>query len=208
MFIGKYLLRYIKMTESKLKEIKNFVKRKIDKMKDSQHGWKHLQRVADNARNIARSLRVESKINMLLLLAACYLHDINHAFYTPGLMNYFLESRRQRRVLPGILSELKIDGEERRIIENAIYSSSYSFPFKRLNKGGDLYTQILQDSDTIDFFSKQREISFKKAAAEFGFYFFLRPFSKWALRYGRNNLKNYLNAPELVQESYVQKSIV
>jgi hypothetical protein len=193
MFIGKYLLRYIKMTESKLKEIKNFVKRKIDKMKDSQHGWKHLQRVADNARNIARSLRVESKINMLLLLAACYLHDINHAFYTPGLMNYFLESRRQRRVLPGILSELKIDGEERS---------------KRLNKGGDLYTQILQDSDTIDFFSKQREISFKKAAAEFGFYFFLRPFSKWALRYGRNNLKNYLNAPELVQESYVQKSIV
>ena len=194
------------MTKNQLKEVKNLVKEKTSNMKDPQHGWKHLQRVAGYAKNIVESLKVEDKIDIHLLMAACYLHDINHTFYAPGLMNYFLESRRLKLVLPGVISKLEIDEHDRKTIENAIYSSPFSFPFRRLNKEGDLYTQILQDADTMDFFSKEREISFKKAIKDFSFYFFLGLFSNWALKYGRINLKNYLNFPQLAEELYVQKN--
>jgi len=194
------------VTESKLREVKNFVKGKASKIKDPQHGWNHVRRVADNAQKIVALLGVEDKIDIHLLLAACYLHDISHATYSPSLMHYFLESRRLKVVLPGVLSKFEVDENERRTIEKAIYSSPYSFPFRRLNKDGDLYTRILQDADTLDFFSKEREESFKKARKKYSFYAMLGLFSDWALKYGRNNLKNYLNFPQLAEESYVQKS--
>ncbi|MCH7641533.1 HD domain-containing protein [Patescibacteria group bacterium] len=194
------------MTESELKEVKNFVKGKASKIKDPQHGWNHLRRVADYAQKIVGFLGVEDKIDIHLLLAACYLHDISHATYSPSLMNYFLESRRLKVILPGVLSKLEVDENERKTIEKAIYSSPYSFPFKHLNKDGDLYTQILQDADTLDFFSKEREESFVKARKKYSFYAFLGLFSDWALKYGRSNLKNYLNFPQLAKDKYVQKS--
>lgn len=196
------------MTEEKLKEVKSWVKKEMKKVKDPQHGWSHLQRVAGYAQKIVESLSVEEKIDEHLLQAACYLHDISQGSFSPGFINYFLESRRLKLILPGALSELRVDENERKIIERAIYSSPYSFPFKRLNKKGDLYTRILQDADTLDFFSKEREISFEKARKKFGFYAFLGLFSNWALKYGRRNLKNYLNNPALAEELYVQKSRV
>ena len=194
------------MIKNQLEEVKNCVKEEISNIKDPQHGWKHLQRVADYAVKIVESLGVEEKIDIHLLVAACYLHDISQSKYSPSLMNYFLESRRLKLVLPGVLSKLDVDERERKLIENAIYSSPYSFPFKRLNKGGDLYIQILQDADTLDFFSKERETSFERARKKFSFYAILGLFSSWVLRYGRKNIKNYLNFPQLAKESYVQKS--
>ena len=194
------------MTESDLKEVKTFVKKTVSNNKDPQHGWKHLQRVVSFAEMIVGSLEVEGKIDINLLLAACYLHDINRAYYAPTLVNYFLETRNSKKILPVIINELNIKGSEKKIIENAIYSSSFSFPFKRLNKKGDLYTKILQDADTLDYFSKEREASFNKAKKDFRFYAFLGLFSGWALNYGRNNLKNYLNFPQIAKEDYVPKS--
>ena len=194
------------MTESELDEVKRLVKDRVSNIKDPQHGWRHLQRVADYAERVVKSLDLEEKIDKHLLEAACYLHDISQVNYSPGLTNYFLESRRLKLVLPGILSELEVDEDEKKTIENAIYSSPYSFPFRRLNKGGNLYTQILQDADTLDFFSKEREHSFKKARKDFRYYAFLGFFSNWALKYGRNHIENYLNFPEVAKELYVQKS--
>ncbi len=188
------------MTEEKLKKVLNFVKSEAGKIKDPQHGWEHVSRVADNAKKIVKLLKMEDKIDVNLLLAACYLHDISHSAYSPGLMNYLFESRRLKLVLPGALSELKVDENDVKTIENAIYLSPYSFPFKKLNKKGDLYTQILQDADTLDFFSKEREASFAKARKKYFFYAMLGMFSGWALKYGRNNLKNYLNFPQLADE--------
>ncbi len=194
------------MTESKLTEVINFVKGKANRIQDPQHGWKHVDRVADYAQKIVRLLGVEGKIDIHLLLAACYLHDISHATYSPSLMNYFFESRRLKVILPGVLSKLEVDENERRTIENAIYSSPYSFPFKKLNKEVDWYTQILQDADTLDFFSKEREKSFAKARKKYVFYAILGLFSKWTFNYGRRNLNNYLNFPQLKEVLYVQKS--
>ncbi len=194
------------MTEKKLKEIKQWARNKIENIRDPQHGWSHLQRVADNALKIVKSLGLENEVDINLLQAACYLHDMNPASYSPGLLNYFLENKKIKLVLPKVLSELEVENSERKIIKRAIYSGSFSFPFKRLNKAGDLYTQILQDADTLDYFSKEREKSFNKAKKGSGFYAFLGLFSDWTLNYGRKNLKNYLNLPQLIREPYVQKS--
>ena len=191
------------MTENELKEVKAYVKKTVSNLKDPQHGWKHLQRVADYAKKIARTLSADDKIDINLLLAACYLHDINRVYYTPSLVNYLFETKHSKSILPQVLDELGIRLSEREVIENAIYSSSFSFPFRRLNKDKDLYTRILQDADTLDFFSKEREISFKKAKKDYMFYTLLGLFSDWALRYGRNNIKNYLNFPQLAKEPYV-----
>ncbi len=191
------------MTEKKLKEIKQWARNKIENIRDPQHGWSHLQRVADNALKIVKSLGLENEVDINLLQATCYLHDMNPASYSPGLLNYFLENKKIKLVLPKVLSELEVKDSERKIIEKAIYSGSFSFPFKRLNKNGNLYTKILQDADTLDFFSEEREKSFKKATKKFVFYAFLGLFSNLALNYGRKNLKNYLNLPQLAKEPYV-----
>ena len=194
------------MKEKKLKEIKQWVRKEVKNIRDPQHGWDHLQRVADTSRKIVKSLELENEIDVNLLQAACYLHDINQLGNSPGILNYFLESKKLKLVLPKVLSELEVENSEKKIIERAIYSGPFSFPFKRLNKNGDLYTQILQDADTLDFFSKEREQSFKKAKKRFGFYAFLGLFSNWTLNYGRKNLKDYLNLSQLIGEPYVQKS--
>ena len=110
------------MTEKKLRKVKHWVKNEIENIRDPQHGWNHLQRVSDYARKIVKSLELENKVDINLLQAACYLHDISQANYSPGFLNYFLESRRLKLVLPKILSKLEVDNSERRIIEKAIYS--------------------------------------------------------------------------------------
>jgi len=194
------------VTEANLNKVKNLVNDKVREIKDPQHGWIHLQRVANFAQKIVKTLRVENNIDVNVLLAACFLHDMNHTFYSPGLLNYFLERRRLKKVLPKVLTQLDIDVGEKSIIENAIYSSPFSFPFKMLNKNGNLYTKILQDADTLDFFSYEREVSFNKAKKNIVFYAFLGLFSHHALAYGRKNIANYLNFPQIAKEAYVQKS--
>ena len=191
------------MTQEKLFKVKNFVNEKVRGISDPQHGFKHLERVADFAQKIVKTLKVENKIDVNLLLAACFLHDINHTFYSPGLLNYFLERVRLKKVLPKVLTQLDIDADDKTILENAIYLSPYSFPFKKLNRSGDLYTKILQDADTLDFFSGQRENSFKRAKKKIYFYKVLDLFSKRALAFGRKKIANYLNFPRLANESYV-----
>ncbi len=194
------------MTEAKLFKVKNLVNDRVTKIKDPQHGWIHLQRVANFAQKIVKTLRVENKINVNLLLAACFLHDINHTFYTPGLLNYFLERKRLKKILPKVLAGLDIDDREKEILENAIYLSPYSFPFKMLNPKGNLYTKILQDADTLDFFSKSREVSFDRVKKNIVFYAFLGLFSSQALAYGRKNIGKFLNFPQITRQLYVQKS--
>jgi len=66
------------VTEAKLNKVKNLVNEKVKGISDPQHGFIHLQRVANFAQKIVKTLKVENKIDVNLLSAACYLHDINH----------------------------------------------------------------------------------------------------------------------------------
>ncbi len=168
----------------------------MEKAKDPQHQFPHLERVVRNALKIVGVLKIDLDKN--LLMAACYLHDINHSEHSPSLLNYFSETKVLRRILPEILQKFDLSSEENKVIERAIYNHSYSFPFKRLNKDGDVYSRVLQDADTIDFFSKEREKDFSGSKKKFFFYKLISPFSNWAFSYGRKNLKNYLNFSELV----------
>ena len=188
------------MSEEELKKVKQWVKKEISGTRDLQHGWGHLERVAENARVIVGTLKLENKMDTNLLQATCYLHDINRAYFSPTLVNYIFETRNSKSVLPKVLTKLNVGKKEKRLIENAIYSSSFSFPFRRLNRNGNLYTKVLQDADTLDFFSTQRELDFQKSKKSSIFYAFLGLFSKWALNYGRKNLSNYLNFPEIAYE--------
>jgi len=186
-----------------VEKIKKFARRLVKKSKDPQHDFAHLERVAKNTQKIVGILKVSAKIDGDLLLAMAYLHDVNHAYFSPGLIHYFSEERKLKKVLPGVLGKFNLKQNEKQIISKAIYNCPYSFPFKKLNKSGDLYSKILQDADTIDFFSKEREKSFSKARRKFVFYRLLAPFSFWVLEYGRKNLDKYLNFSELAKIFYV-----
>lgn len=200
------MLRLLIVTSEKLNKVKNLVNEKIRGISDLQHGWMHLVRVANNAKKIVNTLNVEKKVDLNVLLAACYLHDINHAFYPPGFLNYFMEPIQLKKVLPKVLGQLDIDNDERAIIENAIYKSPFSFPFKRLNRKGNLYTKILQDADTLDLFSEQRVKDFTRSKKRVFFYSLVGLISDFGVNYGKKNIANYLNFPQLAKESYVSKS--
>jgi hypothetical protein len=191
------------VTSDKLKEVEKFVEEKTCNIKDLQHNCEHAKRVAKNAREIVKLLGLEENIDTNLLQAICLLHDINFATNKPGLINYFLEGRRAKKTLPKILTDLGIKDDEKSIIENAIYNSSFSFPFKKLNKGKDLYLQLLQDADTIDFFSDERVKNFQISQKNYLFYKLLSPLSNRAVNYGRKNLGKYLNFPKLAKYYYV-----
>jgi len=85
------------MTEIKLNKIKNLVNDRVRNINDLQHAWMHLDRVANNAQKIVKTLKVEGKIDLNILLAACYLHDINHTFYSAGLFNYFFRKEKTEK---------------------------------------------------------------------------------------------------------------
>jgi hypothetical protein len=194
------------MTGQQLNKVKNLVNERVKGVKGLQHGFLHLVRVAYFAKKIVETLNVESKIDLNLLFAACYLHDVDYTFYPPGLLSYFLEKRRLKKVLPKVLAQLDIEISEKAIIENAIYKGPFSFPFKKLNRNGDLYTKILQDADTLDFFSEQRVKDFEKSKKKVLFYALAGLISDFGVNYGRKNIANYLNFPQIAKESYVPKS--
>jgi len=191
------------LKKSEVQKIKNFARELMKKSRDPQHDFTHLERVAKNTLRIIKMLKIEAEVDKDLLVVASYLHDVNHGHFSPSLINYFSEKRFLKKVLPGVLEKFDLSRSEKKIISEAIYNSPYSFPFKKLNRDGDLYSKILQDADTIDFFSKEREKSFHQAKKEFVFYKILGLFFWAGLEYGRKHLKNYLNFPELAEDFYV-----
>jgi len=191
------------LKKGEVQKIKNFARELMKKSRDPQHDFGHLERVARNVLKIVKILKVESEVDKDLLVAVSYLHDVNHGQFSPGLINYFSEKRFLKKILPGVLEKFDLSWNEKRIMSEAVYNCPYSFPFKKLNRDGDLYSKILQDADTIDFFSKEREKSFHQAKRGFLFYKILGLFFLRGLEYGRKHLKNYLNFPELTGHFYV-----
>lgn len=185
------------MDFDQLAEIKRFAREKVKKGTGSQHGWDHIERVRNNALKIINLLKIKD-IDLNLLEASCYLHDvpINRVNYYP-LLNHWLEKLTIKRYLPEILGEFKIKENEKNILFNAVYSHPFSIPYKHLNRDKDIYTQVLQDADSIDYFSHEREKSYVNSINKIMIYRLGRFFSKKYLSYGRSHLGQYLNFPEL-----------
>ena len=144
------------MTESSLLGVKNDVIKNFCQLKDTQHNLCHLENVTK------RALRAAQKYNLDLSLmeAVCYLHDLTFTEYKSGLKTYIFEGRLITKILNNYLYKFGIDKNEKEIIITACRKHPHSFPFRRLNKKSDLYTKILQDADTLDYFNEKRMKSF------------------------------------------------
>ena len=186
------------MTTKQLSQIKKLVVLQMSRVEDSQHDLSHLLRVRDNALKIVKVLGLTDKIDSNLLEAICFLHDLTYVNHKTGLVAWVLERRFIREEVEKLLNKVEISSREKKIIIRAVVSHPHSFPLKRLNKSGDLYSQILQDSDTLDEFSKVRIDNFKKeCSSSFSGrvkFFLLSPL----IKYGKKNIDKFLNYPLLV----------
>ncbi len=198
------------MTPESYYRVENFVKRIMDGKNDPQHGLDHLLRVQSNAARIAEIIGVESKINKNLLMALCLLHDVpmNMAGNFPlGFIGKHLaEKFIIRRKLPGILDELPLTVDEKRIVFGAIVNHPHSIPYKHLNKNKDLYTKILQDADSLDYFSNERMASLEKSKERFFIYRIGSLVSGPYFTWGRKNMREFLNFPEIAEHFVRQYS--
>lgn len=190
------------MTQKQLVQIKNHCLGKMALSQDPQHDIGHVQRVTQNALKITDLLNLKSKLDLNLLQVICYLHDIHYSNLTPSLKAHLTEGKILQQTLPQVIKQFNLSSKDQEIILNAIYNSPHSFPFKKLNPHGSYYLKILQDADTIDYFSNERLISLKQAKKKFFFYRLVSLFSNPVLRFGLKNLKDYLNYPHLVPNFY------
>ncbi len=190
------------MTKEKLIKVEIYSKDILSKSSDVQHSFKHLDRVRKNALKIVSLLKIND-IELNLLQAMCLLHDIPQSMFNYGpAMKHFFEPYAVSKYLPKILNYLDITKEDQHILMNAITHHPFTVPYKRLNRKGNVYLKILQDSDTIDFLNADREKSFMKIKNNFIFYKILSLVSIKYLSYVRGNVGEYLNFPELARYNW------
>lgn len=147
------------MTQQQLQKIREFAQEKMSQSLDEQHDWDHVLRVTRNALAIAKVLEVK-EIDLNLLKAICYLHDIAYNKHKPSLKVALREGKIAYNMLKKILPQFKLDKKETEIILNAVRRHPLAYPFRRLNKTQDVYTKILQDADFIDSIDPSRVSKF------------------------------------------------
>jgi len=192
------------MTSQKLQEIMVFVKKKTSQSRDSQHGFDHLERVSKNALKIVQILKLEKKLDINLLQAICFLHDLTYVRYRTGIITYFFEGYLIRGPLREAYRTIKIDELEKKIIHRAIVKHPHSFPFGLLNKDDTFYTKILQDADTLDYFHKLRIKEFRDSHKNSLFDWLWQVVIDLVTKRGTENISIYLNFPEIANHFYGQ----
>ncbi|MBD3363540.1 HD domain-containing protein [Candidatus Dojkabacteria bacterium] len=194
------------MNKQSLKAIIKFAQEQMTSILDSQHNYYHLQRVWKNSRQIIDILNIKNDIDMSLLQVCCFLHDIHYTCYKPSFSTYINERALLKEMLPNILNKFHISKEEQKTIKTAIYNHPFSFPFRKLNKNNDIYSQVLQDADTIDYFSEERFSSLQANNSKTLIYKFAKKFGRPFWKYGRKHLSLFLNFPELAERFYKKKT--
>lgn len=189
------------MNRHELQKIEKFSRDVLLNVANPSHDWEHIQRVVKNARWILKKLNIKN-IDLNLITAACYLHDIPVVLYARGpfglIVGHYFEPKAIEVELPKILDKFSLSDEERKIIYMAVYNHPGS-EGGRLNRDGDIYSKVLQDADTYDVASDARIVGYKKSRAIF---------YSWAVpliyglytRYRRENIARCLNFPELAKE--------
>jgi len=191
------------MDAKTLEKIKDYAKKEYGVSSDRQHNFDHVDRVAKNALKIVDALDVADKIDKNLLQAACYLHDIatsksKSSNYFSQFLNHIFEKNINKRNILGILANFDLTWDDSQILLASIINHSYSIPYRILNKQKDLYSQILQDADSLDYAISNREDSFLEGKGKISV-FLVRMYMNWI----RNNIEKYLNFPELAEKIVV-----
>lgn len=179
------------MTNEQLSCIIVEVSKLFEKSQNPLHNIEHLHRVTKNAYAITAFLGNNDSIDINILTAICYLHDMTWIFYKQSIFSYMYEGIISQIPVIQILKKYMIPKNERSVILNAIRNHPHSFPFRILNKKQDLYTKILQDADTFDFFHQER------------IYFATQKLHGWKknlsntlISFGKDHISWFLNYPE------------
>lgn len=179
-----------------LEIIKTYSVAQYTRSLDALHDISHVERVVKNAMKIADALQLHNTLDLNLLIACCYLHDVvivqqNNKNVFHRIKNHILESGLNKKFLPHILDRFDLSEDERLIIFRAVVSHPHSIPYRRLNIKGDWYTKILQDADTWDYVSREREIRAFEAGG-----IFIQPLLKIYFNCMRITIKAFLNNPQ------------
>jgi hypothetical protein len=194
-----------KLNEGTYEKVKAFALSQMAKVKDVSHNDKHTLRVQDNALRIIKLLGIKS-VDKNLLKAICLLHDFTYTVRKPSLYTYIFEGHIERRVIRGVLEKFDIPEKEKEIVADAVFRHAHSFPFRKLNKGHSIYSKILQDADTLDFFDCLRVRMFIRKHDKGIFRNLRKSLSNKFVKYGVSNLGSFLNYPQLVKVFFTDPS--
>jgi hypothetical protein len=181
------------MTKETLNKIIKVIPTSTKNRGDYHHGLEHINNVTNTTMKIADRIDPDhKKIDRNLLEACVYSHEVAWTKYNVNLLTYFLEGILAKRILKELINDLEIDRYEKEILLEAVKTHPHSFPLKRLNKRYSIYSQILQDADTIDAYRDNREeetldIYLSKVTKAFVFKLF---------NIKKADLDNYLNLDE------------
>jgi hypothetical protein len=184
------------------RRIKSYALTAMAGSKQLRHDDKHVERVKQNALKIIKLLKVENQIDKNLIKATCLLHDFAYTVRKATPLTYILEGHIERKVLRPILEKFALSEQTKETIIEAVYRHAHSFPFRRLNKGEDIYTKILQDADTLDFFNCIRLNLYIEEHNQGIFKGVRKYLSTKLVEYGLNNLGNFLNYPQLARSFF------
>ena len=184
------------MDTQTLGKIKSYCLETYASTKSANHDRGHIERVLSHALAIVDFLHVKDEVDTNTLEAACYLHDIvtsstgNGTFFSK-LYNHIFEKHIVRTYLPDILVRFHLTLQDSRILIQAITNHPYSLPYRRLNTKNDLYSQILQDADSLDYVSSERQAQFDNSHPK------LSVFTRVYLSFLRKHIGFFLNFPQL-----------
>ena len=187
------------MTQAQLNEVKKFAKKAYAKTLDPQHDFVHVDRVAKKAIKIVEILKLGREIDVNLLQAACYLHDLAFIKHKPGFVTWLRETRYLKDILPGILKQFRLAETDRYILSEAVYRHTWAFPFRFLNRKYSLYAQIVQDADMLDSINKARVLGLNESKKLYRFYRFLTLFSGLFVKRMKKKMASYLNLPQILE---------
>lgn len=194
------------ISENTYQNIKDYAISKMAKVEDGSHNATHIKRVEKNALEVIQYLQIEKNVDKKVLKISCLLHDLTYSVRKPGILTYFFEGNFAKKLVGKALDDFDIPTETKEIIINAIHRHTHSFPFRNLNKEEDIYTKVLQDADTLDFFNCLRLKVYLKTKSK-GIFGGIRKFiAQKLVTYGMNNLKHFLNYPSLVKSPLVEST--
>lgn len=137
----------------------------MQKTKDKNHDWAHIERVLENINKIKKELpnKLQAQLDDQILKLAAAWHDISFVFYKVNFRQFFYEGRRSVKIIDNYFKKSGLLQKEVDLICDIVKYHTGS-PFGWLNKTKSLYHQIIQDADTIDVFHKGRRQQAREAA--------------------------------------------
>lgn len=194
------------MNYSALEDIKVYSNLETSKKINPFHDFGHLERVNRNADLIVEILGLKNDLDINLLHAACYLHDIpvnvSKKYFLGDLGKHIFEKEIIKKYLPNILDNFSLTQHDKNVLYKIIFNHPFSIPYRHLNKDRGIYTKILQDADSLDYFSFERQNNLKIIGSTSLLYSVLSKLTGLYFLIGRKIIRLFLNFPNIASINY------